>query len=122
MACGALIGEGLLVGAAVTPVGMTVTKVSRIEAGDERGGQPRLWTFIEFDLPDDNAPEWAQQLVDALDSEHGWYCDFNTATEKFVVFSGRIFRYPRGNLRRRAEAADHARSVGVPEHQLDWPE
>ena len=122
MAWGALIGESMLVAAEVTPVGMTVTKVSRIEAGDASCGQPRLWTFIQFELPDDNAPVWAQQLVDALDPKHGWYCDFNTASEKFVVFSGRIFRYPRGDLRGRAEAADHARSVGVPEHQLDWPE
>ena len=122
MARGALIGESVLVGAALSPTDMTVTKISRIEAGYEPAGQPRVWTFIEFELPDDNTSEWADALQDALDPRHGWYCDFNTATEKFVVFSGHLFRYPLGDQRGRAEAAAHARSVGVPEHQLDWPE
>ena len=40
----------------------------------------------------------------------------------FVVFSGRIFRYRRGDETERAKVADYARSVGVPEQQLDWAE
>ena len=122
MARGALIGESLKVGASLEPVEMMVTKIVRSESGDETAGQPRLWTFIEFELPDDRAPEWADALRGALRVEHGWYCDFRTETETFVVFAGRIFRYPRGDLDRRAEAAAHARAVGVPENQLDWPE
>jgi len=49
-------------------------------------------------------------------------CDFRTTDETFVVFSGRIFHYPRGDRLRRSEAEDYGRSVGVPEAQLDWPE
>jgi hypothetical protein len=40
----------------------------------------------------------------------------------FVVFSGRIFRYRMGDGSERAKVADHARSVGVPERQLDCVE
>src|SRR5438128_2502007 len=120
MARGALIGESLKVGARLEPLGMTVTKIERAECGDEGVGQPRLWTFIEFDLPDDRATEWADSLRRALGSEHGWYCDFRTESVTFVVFADHVFRYPRGDPRGRAEAADHARSVGVPEQQVDW--
>jgi hypothetical protein len=42
--------------------------------------------------------------------------------EAFVVFADRVFRYPRGDTERRAEAEEYGRSVGVPESQLDWPE
>jgi hypothetical protein len=40
----------------------------------------------------------------------------------FVVFAGRIFRYPCGDASGRAEAAAYGRGVGVPEDQLDWPQ
>ena len=61
-------------------------------------------------------------LSGALDERLGWYCDFRSATETYVVFSQRVFRYPRGDAPGREEAEAHARSVGVPESQLDWPE
>jgi hypothetical protein len=54
-------------------------------------------------------------------AEPGWYADLHTDRESFVVFSGRVFRYPRGDAAGRAEAEAHARDRGVPEAQLDWP-
>jgi hypothetical protein len=43
-------------------------------------------------------------------------------SERFVVFPGRFFRYPRGDKAGRAQAQSYGRSFGVPEAQLDWPE
>jgi len=120
MAFGALIGESLRPGASLEPTAMTVTKVVRCESGDEGAGQPRLWTFLEFEVPDDSADELADALAAAIQPAGGWYCDFHTQAESFVVFADRVFRYPRGDESGRAEATAHARSVGVPEHQLDW--
>jgi hypothetical protein len=60
-------------------------------------------------------------LSHALASEAGWYCDYRSDTETFVVFADRVFRYARGDPAGRAAAADYARSVGVPVAQLDWP-
>src|SRR5262245_37235087 len=122
MASGALIGESLRGGTAIELEGIVVRRIARVDSGDEASGQPRLWTFVEFELPDDMAGAWAEELAQVLQHEGGWYCDFRTADETFVVFAGTVFRYPRGDAVRRAEVADHARSVGVPEHQLDWPE
>lgn len=51
----------------------------------------------------------------------GWYADFRSPTETFVVFPGRIFRYPRGEVTGRAAAEAHGRILGVPGSQLDWP-
>ena len=53
--------------------------------------------------------------------EPGWYVDFHTAAETFVVFAGRIFRYATGDADGRAEAEAHARARGVPDAQIDWP-
>jgi hypothetical protein len=122
MAGGNLIAESIRVGASVEGVPLSVEKVYRVDAGDETVGQPRIWTFIPFEVPDDKAASLAVALSDALDPVGGWYCDFRTAEETFVVFAGRTFRYRRGDREARAAAEDHARSVGVPEAQIDWGE
>jgi hypothetical protein len=36
------------------------------------------------------------------------------------VFAGKIFRYRRGDQTGRAAAVEYGRTVGVPDHQLDW--
>jgi hypothetical protein len=119
---GGLIAESLRVGAVLADVPLTVTRISRADVGDVDAGQPRTWTFIDFEAADTDAERLARSLEGALEARGGWYCDFRSDTETFVVFAGRTFRYPRGDASGRAEAADHARSVGVPEPQIDWPE
>lgn len=47
--------------------------------------------------------------------------DFRTPEETFVVYSGKVFRYRRGDSAGRAEAEAYGRSKGVPENELDWP-
>jgi hypothetical protein len=119
---GTLIAESVRVGAALEGVSLRVDKISRADAGDEASGQPRTWTFIEFEVADDHTDALAAALSDALDSALGWYSDFRSAEETFVVFAGRVFRYPRGDRGGRRAAEEHARVVGVPESQIDWPE
>jgi hypothetical protein len=60
----------------------------------------------------------AEAFAGAL-AQPGWYVDFRSPSETFVVFPGRVFRYPRGDGRAHAQA--HGRQLGVPEAQLDWP-
>jgi hypothetical protein len=122
MARGTLIGESVRVGAVLEGVALRVDKVFRADVGDESVGQPGRWTFIEFEVPDQDAPTLAAALSGVLDPDIGWYCDFRTATETFVVFADRVFRYPRGNRASRAEVEDYGRRHGVPESHLDWPE
>ena len=118
---GGLIAESLRVDA-VLDVPLSVTRISRADGGDVDAGQPRTWTFIDFEVADADLELLVGALERALESRGGWYCDFRTAAETFIVFAGRSFRYPRRDIGGRAAAADYARSVGVPEAQLDWPE
>ncbi len=119
---GGLIAESLRVGSVLEGIRMMVTRVSRADVGNVDVGQPRTWTFIDFETWDADVVLLAAALEGALNRDGGWYCDFRTETETFVVFAGRTFRYPRGDEAGRGAAANHGRSVGVPEEQLDWPE
>jgi hypothetical protein len=101
---------------------MVVDTIVRADCGDATAGQPRTWTLLEFRVDDDALDALAEKLSDLLDDRLGWYCDFRSRDETFVVFAGTVFRYHRGDRTGRARAAEHARSVGVPEAQLDWPE
>ena len=118
---GALIAESLRVPARIEGVPLSMTTISRAELGDEAAGQPRVWTFIEFEAPDAAADALMAALERALLRTGGWYCDFRNDAETFVVFADRSFRYPRGDAAGRAAAVEYGRSVGVPEAQLDWP-
>jgi hypothetical protein len=119
---GNLIAESLRTGALLEGIGFTVPRIWRVDAGDPSVEQPVGWTFIELEVASEHGEALAQALRDALDPDGGWYCDFHSDDETYVVFAGRIFRYPRRDPSGRAEAEAYARSVGVPESQIDWPE
>ena len=121
MGNGTLIAESLQVGLRLTGVPLFLVSIDRSEAGDTSLGQPLVWTLIEFEFDDAIAPDLAQALSEVLDEQLGWYCDFRTDSETFVVFARRVFRYHRGDIDGRADAAAYARSRGVPDSQLDWP-
>jgi hypothetical protein len=117
---GTLVGESIRVGAELQGVSLIVRKVRRVPNGAPE--QPSEWTLIEFDADENDAEALTTALADVLDDRVPWYCDFHTAGESFVVFRGRPFRYRRGDRDGRAEAESYARSVGVPQSQLDWPD
>ncbi len=122
MAEGTLIAESLRVDAPLRGLRLEVTEIRRRSFDGLPAAQPATWTFVEFQIDDDLAPHLAVTLAEVLDDAGGWYCDFRTSTETFVVFAQRVFRYPRGDADQRAAAAHHARSIGIPEAQIDWPE
>lgn len=84
------------------------------------GNQPAVWTVIDFTAEDDVTDEIARELSAGLAAEGGWYADFRVGEDHVVVYAGQVFRYRRGNRAGRTEATAYGRSVGVPEHQLDW--
>jgi hypothetical protein len=124
MARGQLIAESLKVGERLQMRGMRLLGATRVEPPEVRlrADQPRRWTFIGFEFDDELATSVADALADVLDGEGGWYCNFSTARESWVVFRGQVFRYPIGDPAGRAEAQAYGRSIGVPEPQLDWGE
>jgi hypothetical protein len=119
---GVLIAESILKDRPLDGVKIEVHKVSRGDAGDTTIGQPRTWTFIEFELEDAAVDDLVAALRRSLDPSHGWYCSFRTVEDQFVVFAGCVFRYPLGQAEGQFRAEAYGRSVGVPEAQLDWSE
>jgi hypothetical protein len=94
---GTLIAESIRVGAQLDGVRLVTRKIRRSPQGDVSAGQPELWTLIEFEAEEPDAEVLAGALATVLDAQHGWYADFRTPDETFVVYSGRVFRYPRGD-------------------------
>ena len=123
MVKGVLIAESLRVGATLESVPLVVQTIRRSAPDNVTPGQPRRWTLLEFEAEEAEADRLATALADVLDEgPPPWYVDFHGLDESFVVFPGRIFRYPRSDAAGRAEAASYGRARGVPESQLDWPD
>lgn len=118
---GRLLTESLRVGADLSVPSLRVTRLGRHDVSDSTSaGQPDVWTFLDFEAPDDVADDLAQALAEALISDGGWYADFSTGDDHVVVFAGRVFRYEKHDRAGRDAAVAYGRAAGVPEHQLDW--
>jgi hypothetical protein len=120
MFTGALILESVRVGARLDDLNLVVRSVHRFNPEGTTADQPGTWSVVEFEVGDDDAPRVAEAFAGVL-SRPGWYVDFRSPAETFVVFPGQVFRYARGDAAGRAEAQAHGRSAGVPGRQLDWP-
>jgi hypothetical protein len=117
---GTLVAESLRAeGELDTP--LAVRRVRRVEAGDPLVGQPVVWTLLEFVVAEEFADQLIEELAEVL-APGPWYCDLGSDTETVVIFAGHTFRYARGDGTGRTAAEAHARSVGVPDSQLDWPD
>jgi hypothetical protein len=116
---GTLIAESLRVGTNLENLELTVRKISRYRAKGTTPDQPGVWTVLDFEAAEAGAAELARAFADVLD-EPGWYVNFQSPAESFVVFPGRIFRYPRGDQAGRADAQAYGRRLAIPEPQLDW--
>jgi hypothetical protein len=136
---GRLLTESLRIGADLEVPDLRVVRVGRHDVtvsttpGDSKeppvdrphgaiAEQPQVWTFLDFEAPDERADELAQALAGALDTRTGWWADFIVAQDHVVVFAGKIFRYRIGDRRARDEAVAWGLAAGTPEHQLDWGE
>ena len=117
---GVLIGESLRIGAELVGIPLQVTRLWRSDVASATAGQPKQWTLMDFEAEESEAEQLAAALAKCLAPTGGWYINYNTAEEAFIVFADHVFRYPRGDAAGRSRAQDYARSVGVPEPQLDW--
>ena len=135
---GRLLAESLRVGHDLRVAGLTLVRVGRHDvsksttpetdaAKDPAGGsggasrsQPSIWTFIDFQAPDERAEELANALAAALLAEDGWWADFRVGDDHVVVFADKLFRYRVGDTDGRNEAIEYGLSAGTPRHQLDW--
>ncbi|MFJ9173430.1 hypothetical protein [Streptomyces sp. NPDC102360] len=122
MVTGVLVGESLRAGCELSGVPLTLTRLRRVSGAGVTPGQPAEWTLLDFEATDQDAAPLADALSYCLSPEGGWYADFRSDTDVYVVFAGHVCHYPRGETAGREAAQAYARSVGVPEEQIDWGE
>jgi len=96
------------------------TETSISDPGGASSSQPSVWTFVDFEAPDESADQIADALADALLADHGWWADFIVGNDHVVVFAGKVFRYRIGDNDGRQEAVEYGLAAGTPRHQLDW--
>lgn len=121
MLAGVLITESLRHDVTLERLNLRVDKIARWRNPDPAPGQPDTWTIVDFTSDRSDPTRLADQFAQALASP-GWYVDFHTKDQKFVVFPDKTFVYRRDDDQSRAEAVAYARSVGVPDDQCDWGE
>jgi hypothetical protein len=134
---GTLLAESLRVGHDLRLQGLTVLRIGRHDVTESTvpdaqapadvpsgasGSQPSVWTFVDFEAPDDHAEQLADAFADALLEEDGWYVDFRVGDDHVVVFAGKVFRYRVGDDAGRRGAVEFGLAAGTPPHQLDWPD
>jgi hypothetical protein len=119
MPAGYVIAESMRPGSRLEGFPFTPTRVERSTVDTATGDQPSAWTMIHFEFPTDGAERLAIALATVLD-EPGWYTDFGVDGDKVVIFPRRVMRYRRADQAARAEAEAYARSLGIPDTQLDW--
>jgi hypothetical protein len=115
---GLLIKEGLKDETALGSLQITKTEVWNVQ--NAASFQPSRWTAVSFEGEESQADASAGTLSQALRPD--WYCNMVTERHSYVVFGGRVFKYPRGDPQARAEAQAHGKLMGIPEKQLDWAE
>ncbi len=80
----------------------------------------KQWTMHTVEIPEGSANEIAQQLSQALDSEHSWYADFKNGTTHFIIFRNKVFKVDRSKPEQYEEVKKYGVSLGIPEYQLDF--
>jgi hypothetical protein len=117
---GVIIAESLADPAVLADV--TIVK-TRVEPVTERHQTPWItrWTMHVVEIPAARAEAVARRLAGAIDATRGaWYADFKNDSSHYVVFAARVFRVPRDEPAAYEEPKAHGRSLGIPEHQLDF--
>lgn len=121
MLTGRIIIESLRVGSELRIPGLVTTWISRQDVSSSTAPhQPKVWTLLDFEAPDEQYDALTGALSGALVTDQAWYADFRAGDDHVVVYPGRVFRYRTGDAARRAEAMEYGRKEGIPESQLDW--
>jgi len=88
MVKGTLLAESLRIGAVLEVDELTLSRIFRRDvAATVTSAQPGVWTFVDFEGPDEIADTLARSLAETLLSECGWYADFSVGNDHVVVFA-----------------------------------
>ncbi len=118
---GVIIEESLENKDVLEKVSILETRVSRVT---EHHKTPWLvrWTLHTVAIPAERADSVADEISRNLDPSHGgsWYADFRNDRLHYIVFLNKVFKIDTGSKQQYEEVRKYGRSLGIPEHQLDF--
>ena len=78
---GRLLAESMKVGRDLQVAGLRLTHLGRHDvSGSVSATQAGVWTFVDYEPPDEVADELARQLARIFVPEDGWYADSRSVT------------------------------------------
>lgn len=80
--------------------------------------QPKTWTAIFIEGNEEKIDTIAKKISNSILPR--WYANVSNNTTEYVIFNEKIFKHKKGNKEEAKEAISYGKSVGIPEHQLDW--
>ncbi len=96
-----------------------VSRIENWELGDRAADfQPNIWTAIFIEGIEENIEQVAKKISKAILPK--WYANLSDNSTEFVIFHNKIFKHKKGNKEDAKEAIEYGKSIGIPEHQLDW--
>jgi len=119
MFTGLILKESLENTDVLTDDRITIAKEEKWKVGTRAvDWQPEVWTAIFVEGADEDIEDIAI-LVSAsiLDK---WYANLSDSTTEYVIFHKKIFFYAKRDSDAKQKARNYGKSIGVPEHQLDW--
>ena len=97
-------------------------KVSRIEnweLGDRAADfQPDTWTALFIEGNEENIEYVAKKISKVILPR--WYANLSDDSTEYVIFHNKIFKHKKGNKKDAKEAIQYGKSIGIPDHQLNW--
>lgn len=80
--------------------------------------QPKVWTAIYVEGSAEDIEDVAKIVSTSILDK--WYANLSDSTTEYVIFHRKIFSYAKRESDKKQEARNYGKSIGVPEHQLDW--
>lgn len=100
-------------------IGLRIVKTKRWIIGERATEfQPKIWHAIFVEGAEERIDSVANKISRTLLPK--WYANFSDTTTEYVVFPGKVFKHKKGDKEDATEAIEYGRSLGLPEHQLDW--
>lgn len=119
MFTGLIIKESLKTNTILTELGLKIVRTEKWNV-DKRAAefQPDTWNAIFVEGEEEKIDAIANRLSHLILPK--WYANISKATTEYVIFNRKVFKHRKGDKTDAAEAIKYGRSIGIPEHQLDW--
>lgn len=78
------------------------------------------WTLHTIEIPEENSRQIAEEISHILDPDHSWYADFRNNRYHYIIFRHKVFCVDRTRPEEYKTVKEYGRSLGIPEHQLDF--